>query len=271
MFAAASPQARVPVTLLAGPMAGAALARWVHERAPAERWAVVHDAGAPPPLADSPDLAVAGFAGGCPCCVGSSAFPLFLGRLLRRGPWQRLVVAMPPGVETAAAVDALLRGPLAAAIGRVEVADPADAGRSWAQQRAHLDRVHDPRRWRWPAPQGPRAAWVWDQHARFDRRDAQATLAAVSSAPGVAMLRAVLRTEREWYAFEAGAQPAWQPEASRHESRIECVHDDPAALEALAGRWDALRQDKGAAPVVRIARSRNPGDPAPLPGCEGIG
>jgi hypothetical protein len=262
---------RVPVTLLAGPAAGAALARWAAERPPDERWAVVHDAAAPPPLAESPALAVAGFSGGCLCCVGSSAFPLFLGRLLRRGPWQRLMVALPAGAEVAAAVDALLRGPLAPALARVEVVERADPGRTWVEQRAWLERMHDPRRWRWLAPGAPRAAWVWDQHTIFDRRRAEAMLTVLAAEPGVIALRAALRTAREWYAFEAGAQPAWRPEAERHASRIECAHVDPEVLDALGGRWSAAVHRAGAAPVVRIARSRNPEDDAPLPGDEGIG
>jgi len=266
-----APAPRLPVTLLAGPRAGAALARWAAERPPDERWAVVHDAAAPPPLAESPALAVAGFAGGCLCCVGSGAFPLFLGRLLRRGPWQRLMVALPVGAAVAAAVDALLRGPLAPTIARVEVVEGADPGLAWAEQRARLEQIHDPRRWRWPAPCGPRAAWVWDQHAVFDRRRAEALLTAVAAEPGVSGLRAVLRTARDWYGFEAGAQPAWQPEASRHASRIECAHADPAVLEALGERWPAALHRADTAPVVRIARSRNPEARASLPGDGGIG
>jgi hypothetical protein len=266
-----SPPARLPVTLLAGPGAGAALARWVRERGSGERWAVVHDAGAPAPALDGdPGLGVAGFAGGCVCCTGSAAFPLFLGRLLRRGPWQRLLVALPPGSEPAAATDALLRGPLAAAIARVEVVEPADPALAWADVRARLDDAHDPHRWRWPAPAGARAAWVWDQHAVFDRRRAEAALVELASRPGVAMLRAVLRTAREWYAFDSGTRPAWQPETSRHESRIECVRGDPAALEAMGAGWASL-QEAGAAPVVRIARSRNPRAAPALPGDEAFG
>lgn len=269
--APASPTARVPVTLLAGPAAGQALARWAAERPPGERWALVHDAAAPPPLAEGPDLAVAGFAGGCLCCVGSSAFPLFLARLLRRGPWQRLMVALPPAGDLGAAVDALLRGPLAPAIERVETLEGADPTLAWAGQRAQLDHLHDPHRWRWPAPGGACAAWVWDQHAVFDRRGAEALLGRVAAEQGVTGLRAVLRTAREWYGYQRGAQPAWQPDGSRHASRIECGHVDPAVLETLGERWRALLPRESAPPVVRIARSRNPAAGSPVPGEGGIG
>ncbi|RPH40279.1 MAG: hypothetical protein EHM87_22505, partial [Burkholderiales bacterium] len=76
------------------------LAGWLAERPPHERWAVlVNETGA---LGidhallggDGPDarVAVAEVAGGCACCAARVAFGATLVRLLRRGPWNRLII-----------------------------------------------------------------------------------------------------------------------------------------------------------------------------------
>lgn len=76
------------------------LSGWLAERPPHERWAVlVNETGA---LGidrallggDGPDarVAVAEIAGGCACCAARIAFGATLTRLLRRGPWDRLIV-----------------------------------------------------------------------------------------------------------------------------------------------------------------------------------
>ena len=76
------------------------LSGWLAERPPQERWAVlVNESGA---LGidrallggDGPDarVTVAEIAGGCACCAARIAFGATLTRLLRRGPWDRLIV-----------------------------------------------------------------------------------------------------------------------------------------------------------------------------------
>lgn len=76
------------------------LSGWLAARPPHERWAVlVNETGA---LGidrallggDRPDarVAVAEIAGGCACCAARIAFGATLTRLLRRGPWDRLIV-----------------------------------------------------------------------------------------------------------------------------------------------------------------------------------
>jgi hypothetical protein len=294
--AAAASAPRLSVTLLAGDGAAGALERWLRERPHGERWAVVCDSSAPAaPVASAgdPDLAIADFAGACACCLGSSAFALFLTRLLRGGPYHRLLVALPASAEPAAVVDGLLGGSLAPALGAVELAavGAVPAARSetmdallaadvtWAQAVAALARARDPHPWRWAAPAGPRAAWAWDQHTVFDRRRIEAALAALAADPDVVALRAAVRTAREWYACDPAGQPAWRVEPTRRESRIECAVREGAAdrLDGLGARWaEALHAVDGRRPSpsaarVRIARSRNPGGRTPLPGGEGFG
>lgn len=80
------------------------------QRPECERWAVlVNEVN---PLADALQPVDASFAtaGGCACCVGSVAFDVALTRLLRRGPWHRLLVEA-PGLGHPARIAARLRGP----------------------------------------------------------------------------------------------------------------------------------------------------------------
>lgn len=128
LAAPGTPSSRTPVTLLVGDgrSIARALARWIGQRAAGERWAVV-DGGAlgaepaGPLAAPDPDLAIIGFAAGCACCVAASAFALVLARLLRRGPWHRLLIVLPVQADPGAVVDSLLAGPIAPALADLEI------------------------------------------------------------------------------------------------------------------------------------------------------
>lgn len=97
---AAAPIDTLLVTGFLGAGKTTLLSGWLAERPPRERWAVlVNESGA---LGidrallggDGPDarVAVAEIAGGCACCAARIAFGATLTRLLRRGPWDRLIV-----------------------------------------------------------------------------------------------------------------------------------------------------------------------------------
>jgi G3E family GTPase len=97
---AAAPIDTLLVTGFLGAGKTTLLSGWLAERPPQERWAVlVNESGA---LGidrallggDGPDarVAVAEIAGGCACCAARVAFGATLTRLLRRGPWDRLIV-----------------------------------------------------------------------------------------------------------------------------------------------------------------------------------
>jgi G3E family GTPase len=97
---AAAPIDTLLVTGFLGAGKTTLLSGWLAERPPHERWAVlVNETGA---LGidqallggDGPDarVAVAEVAGGCACCAARVAFGATLVRLLRRGPWDRLII-----------------------------------------------------------------------------------------------------------------------------------------------------------------------------------
>jgi G3E family GTPase len=93
---------RTPVLLIAGFLGAGKttlLSGWLRERPPHERWAVlVNEFGmlgvdaALLAAGDADRLAVEQVAGGCACCAAQAAFSATLVRLLRRGPWHRLLV-----------------------------------------------------------------------------------------------------------------------------------------------------------------------------------
>jgi G3E family GTPase len=103
------------VTLVAGPDRGARAARLRQRLAtkPAgQRWAVLSIAGVfgLPASFEGADAVVA--VGGCPCCSARMAFEVELVRLLRRGPWHRLLIEV-DGDEAAAQMGLrLASGPL---------------------------------------------------------------------------------------------------------------------------------------------------------------
>ncbi len=97
---AAAPVDTLLVTGFLGVGKTTLLSGWLAERPPHQRWAVlVNETGA---LGidrallggDGPDarVAVAEVSGGCACCAARVAFGATLTRLLRRGPWDRLIV-----------------------------------------------------------------------------------------------------------------------------------------------------------------------------------
>lgn len=139
----------VPATLVTGlPRAGKAalLRQWLAAKPAGERWALLRnqaDAGGfrvrlPGGRADAGD----GFEadaietiGGCACCSGRLAFETALVRLLRRGPWSRLLIELDDSGDPARFVDLLRAG----AAGRhlrlddvVAVAD-AETARAWLE------------------------------------------------------------------------------------------------------------------------------------------
>jgi G3E family GTPase len=97
---AAEPVDTLLVTGFLGAGKTTLLSGWLAERPPHERWAVlVNETGA---LGidrallggDGADarVAIAEVAGGCACCAARVAFGATLVRLLRRGPWDRLII-----------------------------------------------------------------------------------------------------------------------------------------------------------------------------------
>jgi hypothetical protein len=109
----------VPVTLVAG-FAGDAkarsIARWLRERPGGERWAVLVDdfgqalarEGGPGDVDDARRFDVPG---GCACCTAAVAMQATLGRVLRQGPWHRLLIGLSDSGDPAPLIDAL-RGPV---------------------------------------------------------------------------------------------------------------------------------------------------------------
>jgi hypothetical protein len=100
----------IPVTVVAGAGRSAQrrlLAALLADRPQAARWAVLDNTAAE---ADRPRTVAAGverFAvpGGCACCLAGPAFRTALVRLLRAGPWQRLLVVVDPSGHAHAIVD----------------------------------------------------------------------------------------------------------------------------------------------------------------------
>lgn len=101
-----------PVTLVTGFLAAGkttAIRHWCARRPAGERWAVlVNDFGhLAIDAAAHADVAVFEVPGGCACCAASVAMRTTLGRILRRGPWDRLVIELSGLGHPAAMIDLL--------------------------------------------------------------------------------------------------------------------------------------------------------------------
>lgn len=113
------PAGATPLTLLcaADPARALALAlRWAAGRPPGERWALlIDDPAVPHPESVQNDeaLRVVRLASGCVCCSGAIALRIALTRVLRDGPWQRLLLLPSATARVDLLVDAL-RASLAA-------------------------------------------------------------------------------------------------------------------------------------------------------------
>ena len=138
-------RARVSTTVVAGfPGAGktALIRGWLAAKPAGERWAVLaNDAG---PLGIDagllPDNAVEQVAGGCACCAARVALGAALTRLLRRGPWDRLLIELSGHGHPGSLVDLLRSGALAGLLRVDDIVAVADAGRIEAQLRGgHRD------------------------------------------------------------------------------------------------------------------------------------
>jgi len=157
----------VPVpTLLVTGFLGAGkttlLAGWLAHRPAGERWAVLVnefgrlgiDAALLARDGDRPGaVEVAEVSGGCACCAARVAFTATLTRLLRRGPWDRLLIEATGLGHPAQLIDALREPALAAHLavlppvavvdaGRAALfADPSRAGHATALDQVALARV----------------------------------------------------------------------------------------------------------------------------------
>lgn len=102
-----------PVTLVTGFLAAGkttAIRQWCSRRPASERWAVlVNDFGhLAIDAAAHAGVEVFEVAGGCACCAASVAMRTTLGRILRRGPWDRLLVELSGLGHPSALIDLLL-------------------------------------------------------------------------------------------------------------------------------------------------------------------
>lgn len=86
-----------------------AIRHWLRQRPAAERWAVlVNDFGVlSVDAAAFEDVAVFEVAGGCACCAAAVAMRATLGRILRRGPWDRILMELSGLGHPATLVDGL--------------------------------------------------------------------------------------------------------------------------------------------------------------------
>ncbi len=109
----------IPVTVVAG-VARRARHRLLRElmaaRPDAARWAILDNDDAGPLQVDEADGAGRGVhrfavAGGCACCIAGPVFRATLARLLRAGPWERLLVNVHPSGHAHAIVDQLRSPP----------------------------------------------------------------------------------------------------------------------------------------------------------------
>jgi len=240
------------------------VAGWLAARPAGERWAVlVNEFGALgidrallARAGDAGAVEVAEVAGGCACCAARVAFTATLTRLLRRGPWDRLIVEATGLGHPAQLVDALrdpaLAGRLAVmppvavvdATRAVLYEDPARPGHALALEQLALARVLVLNR-AGAVPDG-RADALADALAGLPpwprtvipSADGRAPLARVLEALGAdagpGLLRRALRPPRGLDGVHDAAW-RWSPEQVWDRGRL---YD---ALDALAGDGGALR------------------------------
>ncbi|MCM5571330.1 hypothetical protein M6I34_12500 [Burkholderiaceae bacterium FT117] len=121
---------RLPVTVVVGlPGAGksALISRWIEAAPAGARWALMAGEAAGRGLLRAPAGAFVSV-GGCPCCSGRAAFEAALVRLLRQGPWDRLLVELDGSGEPASFLDQLRSGAGARHLRVDEVVAVVDAG-----------------------------------------------------------------------------------------------------------------------------------------------
>lgn len=105
---------------------------WRGELPGAARWAVLRDQGEtfklPQASGGDRDPALETM-GGCACCTGRLSVRSALGRLLRRGPWEHLLIELSGTGHPAAFVDVLRAGELSRAVRLTGVVAVLDAAR----------------------------------------------------------------------------------------------------------------------------------------------
>ena len=124
----------MPLTLVAG-FDGAGKAtlihRWVAQRPPGERWALVVNGfspGASDPCADD-DVVVFPMVGGCACCAAAVTLRPLLHRILRRGPWHRIVFELAGSGHLPTLVDRLREAVRGTSVWLDAIVAVVDAGR----------------------------------------------------------------------------------------------------------------------------------------------
>jgi len=127
---------RLPVTVVAGLASPAKSALIEHWRAAAAApWALIIDRGEdfkfPRQSAETAESLDPGIEriGGCACCTAGAALGAALRKLMRRGPWARLLVDLNGGAHPAAFVDALRTPGLSDALQLTELVSVVDASR----------------------------------------------------------------------------------------------------------------------------------------------
>lgn len=132
--------APVSTTVVAGfPGAGKTtlIRGWLASKPAGERWAVLVN-GAGPLGIDAgllPEDAIAQVAGGCACCTARVALGAALTRLLRRGPWDRLLIELSGLGHPGPLIDQLRGGSPARMLQIDEIVAVVDAGRIETQLR----------------------------------------------------------------------------------------------------------------------------------------
>jgi len=167
---------RLPVTVVAGLASPAKSNLIEHWRAAAsEPWALIIDRGEdfkfPRQTAETAEPVDPGIEriGGCACCSADPALGAALRKLMRRGPWARLLVDLNGGAHPAAFVDALRAPGLSVALQLTELVSVVDASRleqrlagaqrRWlAEQVQSADRVVLACPAQWPRSEAERSA-----------------------------------------------------------------------------------------------------------------
>jgi hypothetical protein len=113
------PLARAPALTViagfAGPAKARAIRAWLAGRPGGERWALLANDPADGLQAEFPG-AVRPLAAGCACCIGGAPLPATIGRLLRDGPWDRVLLDLAGEGRPAALLDRLRGAVLGSAL-----------------------------------------------------------------------------------------------------------------------------------------------------------